>query len=309
MLQRSLFPEAFEIQAQALAALEAFDLGAALRLVEEARERDPGLVNLEPLHSGLVWLWNELGPEPASDELLALLFLTVPEACCRGDITPATAELIDTAIARQGLARMRASRQFLDTGERVHRAALLLVLRRFHEAHALLGASLTEHDERADLWAASGEASSALERFDEANAAFVRALVLAAVDVDWFRLRHASLVALHRELVTRHGEPCAKERLLVHGWLAGALTIPPENGWLDRHLSRLYLAAELRPGSPPEQRMRRFSLLFYLDRSRAPGDYDETQREEMQALEPELFAQVMHGIQTRERTLTRALRW
>jgi len=204
---------------------------------------------------------------------------------------------------------MPAGRAFLDAEERVHRGVLLLVLRRFQEAHALIGASLAAHDERADLWAAFGDACAALERLDEANAAFVRALVLSARDVDLFRLRHAPLSALYRDLVAQQGEPCARELLLVHAWLAGALTIPPENGWLDRHLSRLHLAAALRPGAPPEQRLRRFALLFYLDRSHASGHYDEAEREELQSLEPELFARVLHCIGTRERTQTKALRW
>lgn len=308
-LQRSLFPEAFEIQAQAFAALDELDLGAALRLVEEARERDPGLVNLGPLHAALVWLRRELGSEPVSDELLALLFLTVPEACRSGEIAPEVAALIDTVIARQGLARTRSMRAFLDADQRVHRGSLLLVLCRFHEAHALLGASLAEHDARADLWAAFGEACFRLERLDEGNSAMVRALVLSAREVDLFRLRHERLCALHHELVQLHGEPCARELLLVHAWLAGVLSIPPENGWLDRHLSRLHLAAAPHAGSPPEQRLRRFSLLFYLDRSRAPGHYDEAQREEMQALGPGLFARVLHCIQARERTQTKPLRW
>lgn len=313
LLQRSLFPETFEIQAQALAALDELDLEAALRLVEEARERDPGLVNLEPLHAALVWLRGELGSEPASDELLALLFLTVPETCRSGEIAPETAELIDTVIARQGLARTRGARVFLDADERVHRGSLLLVQRRFHEAHALLAASLAaspaECDARADLWAAFGEAAFALERFDEANAAWVRALLLSAREVELFRLRHPRLAELWRELALLHGEASARELLLVHAWLEGALTIPPENGLLDRHLSRLHLAAALRPDSPPEQRLRRFGLLFYLDRSRAPGHYDEGVREEMQSLEPELFRRVLEHIQRRERAQTKLLRW
>lgn len=309
LLQRSLFPEAFEIQAQAFAALDELDLAAALRLVEEARERDPGLVNLEPLHAALLWLRRELGAEPVSDELLALLFLTVPEACWSGEISPESAELIDTVIARQGLARTRSTRAFLDADERVHRGSLLLVLRRFHEAHALLAASLASHDARADLWSAFGEACFELERLDEGNAAMVRALVLSAREVDLFRLRHERLRALHHELVLLHGEPCARELLLVRAWLTGVLTIPPENGWLEPHLSRLHLAAALRHDSPPEQCLRRFSLLFYLDRSRAPGHYDEAQREEMQALEPELFARILLCIQARERTQTKPLRW
>lgn len=309
LLQRSLFPEAFEIQAQALAALDELDIGAALRLVEAARERDPGLVNLDPLRSALQWLHRELGSGPVSDELLALLFSTVPEACRSGEIAPEAMELIDTVIAREGLARTRSTQAFLDAGEGVHRGSLLLVLGLFHEAHALLVTSLAEHDGRADLWAAFGDAGSALERFDEANAAYVRALLLSAGDLDFFRLRHERLRTLHHELVSLHGESRARELVLVHAWLSGALTIPPENGWLDRQLSRLHLAAALRSDSTPEQRLRRFSLLFYLDRSRAPGLYDEAEREEMQALEPELFARVVQCIQAREKTQTTPLRW
>ena len=309
LLQRSLFPEAFEIQAQAFAALDELDLGAALHLVEEARERDPGLVNLEPLHAALVWLHRELGSEAVSDELLALLFLTVPEACRSGEILPEAARLIDTVIARQGLARTRGTRAFVDAEERVHRGSLLLVLRRFHEAHALLAASLAEQDARAELWAAFGEAAYALERVDEANAAFVRALLLSAREVDLFRLRHPRLAVLWRELALQRGEACARELLLVHAWLDGVLLIPPENGWLDRHLSRLHLVAALPPGSPSELRLRRFGLLFYLDRSRAPGHYDEAVREEMQALEPELFRRVLEHVQRHERTQTQHLRW
>ncbi|NOT30450.1 MAG: hypothetical protein HOP15_08390, partial [Planctomycetes bacterium] len=135
---------------------------------------------------------------------------------------------------------------------------------------------------------------------DEANAAYVRALLLSPREVDLFRLRHPRLVALQRELAGRHGEAAGRELLLVYAWLAGVLTIPPENGWLDPHLSRLHLAAAARPSSPPEQRARRFTLLFYLDRSRAPGHCDEAEREEMQALDPELFARVVRRIQARE---------
>jgi hypothetical protein len=309
LLQLSLFPPGHEVQAQALAALDELRFDEALRLVAEARERDLGLVNLEPLHDALVWLRRELGSEPVTDELLALLFLTVPEACRNGELAPGAASLIDTVIARRGLARTPSARAFVDAEERVHRGSLLLVLRRFHEAHAGLAASLAEHDARADLWAAFGDASFALERLDEANAAMVRALVLGAREVDLLRLHDERLRALHGRLARLHGDPCARELLLVHAWLAGLLAIPPENGWLDGHLSRLHLAAALDADATPEQRSRRFSLLFYLDRSRAPGHYDEAEREEMQALEPELFGRVVQRIQERERTQTRPLRW
>jgi hypothetical protein len=308
-VQRSLFPEAFEIQEQALAALDELDLGAALALVAEARERDPLLVDLEPLAAAISWLFHELGSEPVSDELLAALFLTVPEACRKGEIDRATAAMVDLVIARQGL-RRAAGRAFLDREERVHVGALSLVLRRDSEALALLRESLASgHDGRADLWACCADALVAAERPDEANAAYVRALLLSAQDVDLLRLRNPELTALHAELLEHHPEPVARELLLVHAWLAGILTIPPENVWLDRHLSRLHLAAALRPDSPPAHRFRRFALLLYLDRSRPPGSFDESEREEMQGLAPELFERVVQRIGRLERRQTMPLRW
>lgn len=308
LLQGTLFPDAFEIQTRALAQLDRLDHEGALRLVEEARAQDPDLVNLGSLHEALLWLRHELGGESVSDEILALLFVTVPEACRNGQLSVEAATLVDEVIARQGLARAGA-RAFLDPDETVHRGALLLVLRRAGEAHALLRETLGTDDGRGDLWAAFAEASHSLERLDEANAGYVRALLLCPRAVEPFRLRNGRLVELHRQLVESHGAASAFGLLLVHACLAGALTIPSENGWLDRHLSRLHLAAAVRPDSPPEQRLRRFSWLFYLDQSRAAGHYDQAEREEMQALDPELFGRVLPIIQARARAQTKTLRW
>jgi hypothetical protein len=308
-VQRSLFPEAFEIQEQALAALDEFDLGGALALVEEARKRDPLLVNLVPLATAISWLHRELGSGAPSDELLAALFLTVPEACRGGEIERDAAALVDNVIARQALQRS-AARAFLDREERVHLGALLLVLRRDSEALALLRETLAPgHDDRADLWACFADALAAAERTDEANAASVRALLLSSQDVDLFRSRNPALTALYDELSLHHPAPVARELLLVHAWLDGTLAIPPENGWLDRHISRLHIAASACPDSPPEQRYRRFALLLYLDRSRPPGRCDEAEREEMQTLAPELFARVVQRIGERERRQSSLLRW
>ena len=309
LVQRSFFPDAHEVHAHAFAALEELDLAAAHRLVEKARADDPLLANLEPLREALSWLLRESGPEPVSDELLALLFASVPAARAAGELTPAAAAMVDQALARQGLRRPGASAEFLDPERSLHRGALLLVLGRAREALPLLRESLARLGHRADLWAAYGDACHALERHDEANSAYVRSLLLGATEVDLFRLRHPDLCALRDELVPLHGEACARELLLVHAWLAGTLAIPAENAWLEPHLSRLHLAATL-PATPLEShRLRRFALLFYVDRSRPPGHYDEHEREELQSLHPELFARVMQRAAELEKRLGRSLRW
>lgn len=292
LLQRSLFPDAFEVQERALAALERFDLAAARDAIEEARARDPGLPELASWTEGIAWLHRELGAGPVTADCLAAAFALVPEERRAGRMGPAAAERIDQALARHGLA-CAGARAFLDAEERLHRGALLLVLGRSEEALGLLRESLAGgRDGRADLWLALSEACHACERTDEASAATVRALLLDAQAADLDRLRHAPLRATLDALRARHAEAEARERLLVEAWLAGELAIPPENGWLDRHLSRLRLLTVPGPAADPAARARRFALLLYVEASRPPGEYGEEERSELLALDAELFKRV-----------------
>jgi hypothetical protein len=310
VLQRSLFPDAFEVQEQALAALDALDLAAARRGLEEARVRDPELPELASWSACIGWLSRELGEGSVDDDGLAAAFARVPEEHQRGAIDGAAAQRIDAVIARLALARGGPPGAFLDGAKRVHRGALLLVANRAQEAIGLLRESLAEGcDGRADVWGYFADACHALERADEANAGYVRALLLGAGEADLHRLRHARLRSLLDELRARHPEEEARELLVVHAWLEGTLAVPPENGWLDRHLSRLRLANTARPGASAAERARRFALLLYLDRSRRPGDFDECAREELRALAPELFERVLGRMRLLERRLTRPLAW
>jgi tetratricopeptide (TPR) repeat protein len=308
-IQRSLFPDAFEVQERALVALEAFDLAAARRAIEDARERDPGLPELPSWFEGIAWLHRELGDGPVSEECLAAAFALVHEERRAGRLSRAGAERIDQALARHALARA-GTRAFLDADERLHRGALLSVLGRSEEALVLVRESLSENREgRADLWCALGDACHASERADEANAAYVRALLLDPDAADLDRLRHARLGAFLDELRARHPEPAARALLLVHAWLAGVLVIPPENAWLEQHLPRLRLATQLRSDASASVRARRFALLLYLEASRPPGDYDEGGRDEMQTLDEELFKRVLAHLGRLRARETRRLRW
>ncbi|MFQ5506308.1 MAG: hypothetical protein ACE5F1_16185, partial [Planctomycetota bacterium] len=103
------------------------------------------------------------------------------------------------------------------------------------------------------------------------------------------------------ELSGRHPERHARELVLVHAWCLELLEIPAENAWLDGQIGQLRARARADPGSPPAQRYRRFALLLYLDRSRAPGRVDLAQRREMAALDVELFERYMNECRKRER--------
>jgi hypothetical protein len=307
--QCSLFPDAFEVQERALAALERFDLGAARTAIEEARARDPDLPELASWSECIEWLQHELGDGPVSEACMAAAFVLVPEEARAGRLDRSAAERIEQALARHGLHRAGA-RVFLDAGELLHVGALLVVLGRWAEAHGLLHETFTErHDDRADLWRAFADACQGCERAEEANAAYVRALLLDPAAADLERLRHPRLRFLLDELRAGHAEPEARALLLVHAWLAGILAIPPENGWLERHASRLLSSTRLGPAADAVARARRFALLLYLEASRRPGDYDEDARAEMAALDPTLFRRVLERLRTASERATRRLAW
>lgn len=300
--QHSLFPDSYEVQDAALAALDEGDFERALALVSAARERDPGLVGLDMLASALTWSAGVLGGRRSDPDRLAEAWRALPEGRRRGALRGDSAAFIDQSLARQAL-RARPPGPFLDAGETVHLGALHLVLGRAAAARELLLETLARgHRARADLWGTLGDACTLAERPEEASACYARALVIAASDVDLHRLRDERLMALFRALREGHPDSVARELLLPEAWLAGALEIPPGNGGIDAALARELLAATADPGPSPERRLRRFSLLLYRDRSREPGEANVDEREEMAELDAGLFGRFMEECRRRGRT-------
>lgn len=306
-VQMSLFPDAVEVQAASLSALRDLDVPRARRLFEQTRAQNPRLVNLDVIDQALCLLESVLGGAGTSPgpERLAGVVVAAHDEYLAGRLPRPAAGFVDETIARywRGHGEPCASAAgFLDRDQRVHRGILDLVLGHAATARRQLASSLDSGLwQRADLWACLGDACLALERGVEANACYVRALLVSAAGVDLMRTRFDRIRQLHDELCRAHPEKCALELLLVEGWLQGAIEIPPENGWLDGHVSKLHARAQAGPGSAPEERYRRFALLLYLDRSEAPGHADLPLREEMAALCPDLFERYMHECRTRER--------
>lgn len=293
LIQKSLFPDAVEVAADALAALEELEVERGFEHVRRARRCDPSLPNLDPVEAALVWLRGVLGDGPADRERASAAFLALPGA----GLSHGATLFADRALARYGL--RRASGAFLDARERVHVGALHLVLG--HPATARGALCLAGHQERADLWGWRADACALVERDEEASECYARALLLDASRVDLFRLREPRLAELYAELRAAHPEACARELLLPNAWMRGLIPIPPGNEWLAGSVARLRARTVVGRDASQALRLRRFAFLFYLDRSRPPGAAVLEEREEMETLDPGLFRRVLAVLRERER--------
>lgn len=292
VIQKSLFPDAVEVLGDALEALEDLDLQRGFEYVVQARRIDPSLGNLDAIESALGWLRTTLGDGPADLERDAAAFLDLPGA----GLSPGAVSFADSALARYGL--RHASGAFLDAGERVHVGALRLVLG--HATLARRALDLASEEPRADLWGWRADACVRLERLEEANECYVRALILDASAVDLFRLRHPRLAELYVELLATQPASCARELLLPNAWMRGLLQVPAGNAWLTGHVAKLRARTAVTADAAKAEQLRRFTFLFYLDRSHPPGAVSLDEREEMAGLAPTLFRRVLAVLRERE---------
>lgn len=298
-MQLSLFPEAAEVQATALAALRDLDIGNARAVIDRLRQRSTAVVNLDVIDETLRLFERHLGTGPRTADQLASIVSIVRAEAGDGRVSTAAANFADETIARYWRRSAASAASFLDAAERVHRGVLELVLGNATAARDHLRATLQSgHRHRADLWAYRGDACIVLLRTGEAHACYTRALLLDAREVDLLRCRMRPLVDALAALREHHPEAVARELLLIELWLAGRLGIPALNSWLAAE------DAGMRRESPPESaavaKYRRFAWLLYLDRSSAPGTVDIARREEMASLDPALFARYMQACRERE---------
>ena len=194
--QLSLFPEGHELQAQALAALSDLDVSRARRWLDRLRGQSRGLPNVQIIDAAVALLDSAL-PSGRSAEDLARALRMAHATWHEGRLSRAVAEFVDQTIARFWAKGLRGA-AFLDAEQRVHRGVLDLVLGDVIAADRHLRRSLEgEFAHRADLWGYLGDAALARGRADQANACYVRALVLAPTDVDLLRIRMPALRQLH----------------------------------------------------------------------------------------------------------------
>jgi hypothetical protein len=294
MQQRSLFPDGFEVQEAALAALRELRVEKALSLVRCARAIDASMPGIAALQRALEWLAARVDGEPdvgqAGEALTALA-----TSSAMGELDASAVALVETGIATFVSARRPAGPVFLDAEQTVSSARIDLLRGDAGAARAgaeqLLGAGFAD---RAALWFDHADACWVLQRPGEANASYVRALLLGPRDGHVHRCRCEPLAAVWRGLVGASFAPAAADLLLAQAWIAGALTIPPGTTWLSAAQRAL-----VRERSEQSAAWR-FSLLVYLDRSARAGECDVASREEMLALLPDVFEQFVAAVRRRQ---------
>ena len=285
MQQRSLFPDGFEVQERALAALHELDVRTALELVRRARKIDPRLVDLDALEAALYWLDNRLLTAPDGPTLADVLRSAAGDSAA-GQLSPVARSFIDRAVARW-LAKHRPTGAFLDPEGCVPTGLVDLLLDNGNAARTNLLAVLDQgHGAHAAVLGYLGCAAWLTERREEANAFYLRALLHDRGDFDLVRVRHEGLRQLHDRLTKEHGA-AARGRLLVEAWLAGTLQIPARNGWLPPAQLATQLAAA------GDDHVREFTLLLHADRTDAERPTDVERRERMAAAWPDAFARFM----------------
>jgi tetratricopeptide (TPR) repeat protein len=299
MQQRSLFPDHFELHAQALAALRTLDTGQALALVRRAMAIDARLVDIQPLERALTWLHRHQDGTSGAARAAALL-TGVRAAVAAGELDAVAAHFADEGIVRS-LGIHRPGADFLDAERTVPWALLDLIENRGTAAREALSDLLADaaHRDSARLWAWLGDACRLLGRNDEAETAYGKALLLHPEAIDWWRLRHLDLAACWQRTRALAGSRAAG-RAFVAAWLEGLITVPPDNSWFTADdIAALTDAAEGTPAANGGDEAR-FAILLYLDRTTARHPVDVDRRDRMATLHPELFAQFVAACRARE---------
>jgi hypothetical protein len=86
MLQLSLFPEAVEVQAAALAALRDLEIPQARKLLQRARRQNRRLVNLAILDAGLRHLESVMNGRSPVPAVLAEVVIATRDRCLAGEL-------------------------------------------------------------------------------------------------------------------------------------------------------------------------------------------------------------------------------
>jgi tetratricopeptide (TPR) repeat protein len=178
--------------------------------------------------------------------------------------------------------------------EKLHVGCCYLALGDYKLAHKTLLDSLTStHQYRSDLWGYLGDVCNKLRRWQEANMAYLCALIIDPQKVDFFRLKNPQLVESYRELLKDYSETDVRALLFTHCWLENILSIPIGNTRLARF--SLELENKFKEELPRDSadRYHRFAVYLCIDQSQLHGVVNIQAREQMVELAPELFKRYM----------------
>lgn len=305
--QPYLFPDDAQVRDRVADALRRLDVSAGRAHLSEARSCAPDLAGLDALEQGVAWLGRALDDGFANVESAARAWLALSGTRLEGGLDPTAVELVDRALSEYLLRNAPRGERFVDAARRVPRGALHLVLENFRNAYDELTALRPADLRRADLsaWLADACLHHGVE--DGVGPNYVRALVFDPDGVDYGRIAHRGLSELLRTALRTLPADAARAALLADAWIDGLLDVAPGDLWPGEAVVESLLAAT---GSTTERdRLRRFSLLLFRDRTRPPAMLEPDAREEMRNLSPDRFSRFLAACANRSRAKTGLLRW
>lgn len=325
MSQISLFTPAIEHKERALQAMRHLKLEEARKELLTAKEIDPSLADLGMLIAGVEFLFglsinSRTRPKGLAQAWRRLHETKDPSATAPIKMSRALHSFLESLLCQRVLELLPPD--YCDFSapdtQTLHVGYCYLALGQTEMAHKklldYLSTSLkTGFTSRPDeshpiLWGYFGDASYLLNRHEESNSGYVRALFMDPQSADMRMLKNPDLRRIYHELSAQHEAEIARARLPIEGWLQGTLQIPRGNAYLAQFIQqqRFDHSAELL--LYPTQRTYQFALCLYIDQSGLHGDIDFDARTEMQRLDGDLFRRYLTAIESRpgpERTLER----
>ena len=303
--QGGLFSEAIEFKELALNHLDSFELEEALDCLAQAKAIDPYLANLDLLIT-ICEFARGAGARPEMSVLTAVeIWHAAGQAFRHAELQPPAVRQL-----RQSLAQRLLSGEFTATGfctaeEKVlHRGVCHLYLEQWQQAHRDLLNLVTEQSHLAlpVHWGYLGDSAHALHRGRDLNLAYLRLLFSDPHAFDPITFRHEELLRILRHLEEETGDDSLARALWpIHAWFQGIIEIPPGNQYLLARVQTLKSKSGSASVTSREERLSHFSLCLYLDQSRLYHLVDFSVREEMKALEPELFSEYLAEVARRAR--------
>ncbi len=307
MQQLSLFADGFDAFEQARSHLRRLDLARARAAVGRARQGTatsiPNHLPVDTLERALAWLQRHL-PEPPTAATAAAALAELPRAVVAGQLDDAAADAAELGLVPFLLPHLPEPPdppRFLDSDRRLPSPLVRALAGDVQTARREFDDLVAAEPDRADLWFHTADTCWRAQRIDEANAHYVRALLLDPAAIDPRRLAHAGLRTCWHGLAAAHPEPAARAHaLLTEAWLAGVLAIVPGNRWFRPGQVERRLEAAAAAGVPALQ----FALLLYQDRT-APTTVDLLRRERMAELDPAAFARFLERLRAATDPATR----
>ena len=303
-MQANLFSPAIELKEEALKQLSRFELREAREYLAKAKDIDPYLADLELLLSLCDFAQQAGAHTRMSAAKTEQLWQLAEQKRRAGKIGVAGIKFLREWIARRQLAGEFTAAGFCSkAAEYLHRGVCHLVLSHWQAAHQDLLNLVTDHQETVLPlhWAYFADAAHALHRWQEASLGYALALLADPHAVDDLTLAQPELHGILQRLRFKNDrESLARAWWPFEAWRERVLQIPHGRTFLFSNLQkqRSLLGSTLM--LEREQRLRQFCLCLYVDQANLHDQINFNAREEMQALEPELFAIYLAEIARRQ---------